>query len=62
MNAPEKRQAQKILADYLVRLIFDDESLARIDRVTAIIFGTGDITDRLSALDDNDKHTLLDAT
>lgn len=62
MHAPEKRQAQKILADYLIRLIFDDECLARIERVTPIIFGVGDVADRLASLDRQDKQTLLDAT
>ena len=37
---PGVRYGQKILADYIVRLIFDDESLAVIDRITPILFGT----------------------
>jgi len=59
---PERRTGQKILADYLVRLIFDDESLARIERLTPIVFGSWDVADRLAWLHEGDKQALLDAT
>lgn len=47
-GAPEKRAAQQVLADEVTRLVHGADALARVQRTSAVLFGTGSFT-QLSA-------------
>jgi tyrosyl-tRNA synthetase len=39
-DAPEKREAQRVLATHVSRLVHGDEDAARVERANAVLFGT----------------------
>lgn len=51
---PQKRDAQRVLATEVTRLVHGDDALARCERATALLFGHGDLREQ-------DARTIADA-
>jgi tyrosyl-tRNA synthetase len=45
VNDPEKREAQRVLAEESTRMIHGDEGLLKAERASNVLFGEGEITD-----------------
>jgi len=59
---PELRYGQKILADWIVSVVFGDDAMNMCQSITEVLFGNSDKLEIISKLDENAKIELQKAT